>query len=79
MDIVDGTPFVLQDIQAYPPAEIDIWVEDGCLEQDSRWGVWIRGWKLKGELEREGSVGRVRRAGNGGSPVEKIFWRGGKC
>lgn len=79
MNIVDGTPLVLQDIQAYPPAEIDIRVEDGCLEQNCRWGVWIGGWKLEGELEGEGSVGRVKRAGDSGSPIEQIFWRRGEC
>lgn len=79
MDIVDGTPLVLQDIQAYPPAEIDIWVENWCLEQDCRRGVRIRGWKLEGKLEGQGSVRRVRRPRDGGSPVEEIFWRRGKC
>ena len=79
LDIVDSTPFVLQDIQAYPPTEIDVWVEDRGLEQNRRWSVRIRRWKLKGELEGKGSVGCIRRAGDRGSPVEEIFWRRGKC
>lgn len=79
LDVVDGTPLVLQDIQAYPSTEIDIRVEYRCLEQNRRWSVRIRRWELKGELEGKGSVGCIRRASDRGSPVEKIFWRRGKC
>ena len=74
MHIVDRTPLILQNVQTYPPTKIDIWMEDGCLEQDCWWGIWVGGGKLEGELEGEGSIGRVRRAGDGGSPVEEIFW-----
>ncbi len=49
---------------------------DRRLEEHCRRRIGVCGWEIKGELEGEAAVGGVRRAGDGGGPIEEIFARG---
>lgn len=78
LHVVDRAPLVLQNVQAYPPTEIEIWVVDGCLEQHYRRGIWIVRWELEGKLEGQAGVWCICGANDGARPIEEIFWRGGE-
>jgi hypothetical protein len=72
LHIVDRTPLVLQDVQADSATEIDVWVVDGCLEEDSGWRVRVVWWEGEGELEGEARVGRFCGTDDGRGPMHEV-------
>lgn len=73
LDIVHSTPFVLQDIQTYPPTEVDIRMEDRCLEEDSGWRIGIVGRELERQLQSKVGIGCVCRTGYGCIPIKEVL------
>lgn len=41
LDVVDGAPFVLKNIEANPSAKVNVGVKDGCDKQDCWWLVGV--------------------------------------
>lgn len=71
-DIQNGTPLVLENIQANPALHVDIWVVYGSLEADLRWDIWVASRELEIEFESEAGVGSVFWADDGSSPVKEV-------
>ncbi len=72
MDIVNCTPLVLQDVQAYPAAEVNVRVVDRCLEDHRRRAVRIVAREIEAEFEVEVCVGSIFWSDDGGSPMQHI-------
>src|SRR4051794_21213083 len=72
LDIVDGTPLVLEDVEADTAREVEVGVVDWGLEEDSWGGVGIVIRKSEGELEGETLVGCLGRADDCCCPREEV-------
>lgn len=66
----------LQNVQAYPAAEVDVGVIDGSLEEDFGRCIWVVRGVGDGELEGQVLVGRVLWSFHGGVPLGHVV--GGK-
>lgn len=70
--VVDGTPLVLEDVEADAAGEVDVGVVNRSLEEDC-WGrVGVVVGECKGEFESEALVGSLGRTGDGCCPREEV-------
>lgn len=69
LHIVDCTPLVLENVEAYPPAEINVWMVDRRLEEYGRSNIRIVSREFKAKLEIEVCVWGVFGSDDGGGPV----------
>ena len=67
-NVVNGAPLVLEDVEADAPAEVDVGVVDGRLEEHGGRAVGVVVCELHGQLEDEARVGCVGGAVDGGRP-----------
>ena len=63
-----GTPLLLEDVQAYAPAEVDVRMVDGGFEDDGRGRIRVVGREGEGELEDEVGVRSGVGAGESAGP-----------
>jgi hypothetical protein len=71
-DVQDGTPLVLEDVEADAALHVDIGVVDGGGEADLRRHVWVAGREVEAQLERETRVGRVGGTDDGAVPDSEV-------
>jgi len=79
LDVVSGSPLVLEDVQADATGEVHIWMVDGSLEENRRWGVRVVGRESEGELEGKIGVWGIVRSFDCRSPREEIAISGWEC
>ena len=72
LHIVDRTPLVFEDVQAYPAAEVDVRVVDRGLEEHGRRAVGVVAGEIEAEFEVQIRVRRVFRSDNRGRPVQHV-------
>lgn len=72
LDIVDGTPLVLEDVEADTAREVEVGVVDWGLEEDGRGRVGVVIRESEGELEGEAFIGCLGRAYDCCCPREEV-------
>lgn len=72
LHVVDGTPLVLQNVQADAAREVEVGVVDGRLEEHGRRRIGIVAGERERELQFQAVVGSVGRPGDGRRPREKV-------
>lgn len=79
LDVVCRRPLILENIKTDPAGEVDIWVVNGRLEENSGRCVWVVGWEGKRQLQAQLGVWRVVWALDCCSPGEQVSISGGEC
>lgn len=79
LDVVRRCPLILEDIETDSAREVDIWVVDGRLEENSGRGVWVVGREGKRQLEAQVGVWGVIWALDRCSPGEQVSISGWEC
>lgn len=69
LNIVDCTPFVLENVETYSSAEINVGMIDGGLEQDRRSGIRVVAGEFEAQFEVQIGVGSACGTDDGGCPV----------
>ena len=72
LHVINGAPFVLEDVQTDAAGEVDVGVVDGGLEEDGRRGVGIVVGEGEGELQVQALVRCLGRASDGRCPGEQV-------